>query len=56
MTLHFLKLGSKLVTDPSIIFGPGLVESILVKAKSWEVERQKVFLYNEVTQFDAFVN
>ncbi|CAD5313867.1 unnamed protein product [Arabidopsis thaliana] len=26
----------------------GLVESILVKAKSWEVERQKVFLYNEV--------
>ncbi|CAH2034107.1 unnamed protein product [Thlaspi arvense] len=26
----------------------GLVESILVKTKSWEVERQKVFLYNEV--------
>ncbi|ESQ34070.1 hypothetical protein EUTSA_v10007231mg [Eutrema salsugineum] len=26
----------------------GLVESILVKTKSWEAERQKVFLYNEV--------
>ncbi|KAL0705394.1 hypothetical protein Bca4012_071819 [Brassica carinata] len=25
----------------------GLVESILVKTKSWEEERQKVFLYNE---------
>ncbi|KAF8049761.1 hypothetical protein N665_2121s0002 [Sinapis alba] len=25
----------------------GLVESILVKTKSWEAERQKVFLYNE---------
>ncbi|CAN8291129.1 unnamed protein product [Cochlearia groenlandica] len=26
----------------------GLVESILVKTKSWEAERQKVFLYDEV--------
>lgn len=46
----------QLHTDPCMIFLPGLVESILVKTKSWEVERQKVFLYNEVTQLYAFVN
>lgn len=32
------------------------MESILVKTKSWEAERQKIFLYDEVTQVYAFVN